>query len=201
MNRFRLTQRTVVLMVLALAVALAPQLAVAMPNSAPRVELGGDDDRFWTNNDNHYRSPWFEGRHRIMIPFGCTRAPYYAPDPRCVRQRGFHHGIDIAMRCGTKIFSNVRGRIAPRWTAGSLGSAYGGKAFRLRSHGRDYVFGHVRRAYFKPGQRVRNGDLIARAGALGAPDGCHLHFEVRPKAGSYTQAVRPWDYLELSRRR
>jgi murein DD-endopeptidase MepM/ murein hydrolase activator NlpD len=145
-------------------------------------------------------SPWFDGRHRIMIPFGCTRAPYYAPDPRCVRQRGFHHGIDIAMKCGTKLFSNVRGRIAPRWGGGALGSAYGSQAFRLRSNGRDYVFGHVRRSYFNPGQRVRRGELIARAGKRGAPDGCHLHFEVRPQAGSYTQAIAPRERLELSRR-
>lgn len=154
-------------------------------------------DRFWTKNARFYTSPWFEGRHRIMIPFGCTRAPYYSPDPRCERQRGFHHGIDVAMRCGTKIFSNVQGRVANPRSAGAPGSAYGAKAFRIRAHGRDYVFGHVRRALVDPGDRIGRGDLIARAGALGAPDGCHLHFEVRPQRTTYTSALRPWDFLHL----
>jgi murein DD-endopeptidase MepM/ murein hydrolase activator NlpD len=155
-------------------------------------------DRFYTPNTHHYASPWFDGRHRIMIPFGCTRAPYYAPDPRCRHHRGYHHGIDIAMPCGTKLFSNVRGRVVKRNSPGALGSAYGAKAFRIRHHNRDFVFGHVRRVYVSPGDRVKRGELIARAGALAAPDGCHLHFEVRPKRASYTRALRPWDYLKLS---
>jgi len=184
--------RGVVLVVTAAFVAsLVPALSGAIPSADAR-------DRFYTPNTHRYSSPWFDGRHRIMIPFGCTRAPYYAPDPRCRHQRGFHHGIDVAMPCGTKIFSNVRGRVVKRTSPGALGSAYGAKAFRVRHNNRDFVFGHVRRAYVSPGDRVKRGELIARAGALAAPDGCHLHFEVRPKAASYTRALRPWDYLKLS---
>ena len=38
---------------------------------------------FYTDDKTWYTSPWFGGKHRIMIPFGCTEAPYYSPDPRC----------------------------------------------------------------------------------------------------------------------
>ena len=38
---------------------------------------------FYTDDKTWYSSPWFGGKHRIMIPFGCTEAPYYSPDPRC----------------------------------------------------------------------------------------------------------------------
>jgi len=62
----------------------------------------------------------------------------------------------------------------------------------------DIVIAHVRRVYVAPGDRVRRGRLIARASDAGAPDGCHLHFEVRPKRAGYTAAVRPHDYLGLS---
>ena len=61
------------------------------------------------------------------------------------------------------------------------------------------MIGHVRRVYVEAGQVVRKGQLIARAGKLGAPDGCHLHFEVRPRAASYVAAVDPWPYLHLRR--
>src|SRR4051795_1908676 len=76
----------------------------------PAVSVNPDPDWvFYTHDKTWYTSPWFGGKHRIMIPFGCTRAPYYAPDPRCTtadgRHRGFHHGIDIAMACGTKLFA------------------------------------------------------------------------------------------------
>jgi hypothetical protein len=37
---------------------------------------------FYTGDRRPRTSPWFTGRHRVMIPFGCTPAPYYDPDPR-----------------------------------------------------------------------------------------------------------------------
>ncbi len=135
-----------------------------------------------------------------MINFGCTRAPYYDPDPRCTNERGFHHGIDIAMPCGTRLFAGLRGRVVDPSSSGALGASYGAKAFRIRNqrHDVDIVIAHVRRVYVAPGDRVRRGQLIARASDAGAPDGCHLHFEVRPKRAGYTAAVRPHDYLGLS---
>ena len=171
--------------------------------SAGAAERPADDDwRFWVRDQHRYTSPWYAGAHRKMISYGCTRAPYYAPDPRCTRDRGFHHGIDIAMRCGTRLFAGFGGWVVGPDTAGALGAAYGRKAFRLRNHRRgvDVVIGHVRRVYVAPGDRVRKGDLIARASDDAAPDGCHLHFEVRPVGSGYQSAVRPHPHLKLRRR-
>lgn len=128
-----------------------------------------------------------------MIGFGCTRAPYYDHDPRCVGDRGFHHGLDIAMPCGTLLRAGLRGRVLRPGAAGSLGSAYGPHAFPLRipRQGIDVVIGHTRKVFVDPGDRVRRGARIARASDAGAPDGCHLHLEVRPAGGSYLDAVRP----------
>lgn len=155
--------------------------------------------RFWVKDKRRYRSPWYAGAHRRMINFGCTAAPYYSPDPRCRRNRGFHHGLDIAMPCGTRLFSALRGRVVHPHSAGSLGSAYGRNAFRIRNHRFrvDIVVGHTRKVYVRPGQRVRRGQPIARASDMGAPDGCHLHFEVRPRRGSVSQAVNPRPRLKL----
>lgn len=185
------------LLVLLLVGGGAATATTATTVAPPRAQAAGD--RFWTDDTSFYRSPWFAGRHRIMIPFGCTEAPYYDPDPRCPRGQGFHHGLDIAMRCGTRLYSDVRGRVVDPGAAGSLGSSYGAKAFRIRHDGHDFVLGHVRRVYVQAGDLVRRGDLVARAGALGAPDGCHLHFEVRPAGGGYSTAVRPRPFLSLVR--
>ena len=156
---------------------------------------------FWVDDKHRYRSPWYAGRHRKMINFGCTAAPYYAPDPRCRRQRGFHHGLDIHMACGTRLFAGMTGVVVKPHSAGALGSAYGSRAFRIRNHrkGVDVVIGHPGPVYVSPGDRVHRRDLIARASDDGAPDGCHLHFEARPIGGSYTDAVRPHPYLSLRR--
>jgi murein DD-endopeptidase MepM/ murein hydrolase activator NlpD len=141
--------------------------------------------RFWTRDKRCYSSPWFGGRHRRMIPFGCTRAPYYPASPRCTDGRGFHHGLDLDMPRGTPLYSNVRGRAV---TVG-IGSAYGAQALIIRSRGRYYLLGHLSVRYVRNGQWVRRGQLVGRAGQNGAPDGPHLHFEVRPAGGVYTQAV------------
>ncbi|MBA2533341.1 MAG: M23 family metallopeptidase [Nocardioidaceae bacterium] len=183
-------------------VALQVRDMAAETTSAAWVEPGSSvTRRFWVRDKHRYTSPWYAGAHRKMIAFGCTRAPYYPPSSRCSRDRGFHHGLDLAMPCGTRLFAGMGGVVLRPSAPGSLGSAYGRKAFRIRNHRHqvDIVIGHVRRVYVAPGERVRRGQLIARASDAAAPDGCHLHFEIRPAGGSYTDAVRPTDYLRLQR--
>ena len=155
--------------------------------------------RFYTQDRHHYTSPWSQGAHRIMVPFGCTAAPYYSPDPRCRRGRGFHHGLDIAMPCGTRLLAAVRLRVVRN---DSLGPAYGRHPLLLRNkkRGFDIVIGHTRRVYVDVGERVSKGTVFARAGDSGAPDGCHLHFEKRAVGGGLSSAVWPRKLLQLTRR-
>ncbi|MGH1563280.1 peptidoglycan DD-metalloendopeptidase family protein [Mumia sp. DW29H23] len=143
--------------------------------------------RFWTTDRRCYTSRWFAGAHRRMIPYGCTRAPWYAPSSRCTGGKGFHHGLDLDMPKGTKVYAGVSGRIITR----GIGTAYGSRAVIIRSRGRDILLGHLRSRAVQHGDRVRKGDLVGRSGARGAPDGPHLHLEVRPAGGSYRSAVSP----------
>ncbi len=207
--------RSLLTLVLAAGVLAAPPGARAqLPASpdplqreaSPRAATSADANstaaqgrRFWVKDRRFYYSDWYAGRHRKMIAFGCTPAPYYDPSPRCRRGWGFHHGLDVAMPCGTRLFSPFRTRVVYPNSSGSLGSAYGPHAFRLRSgrFGTDFVIGHVRRVFVRPGEIVRRGQLIARASNAAAPDGCHLHFEVRPRGTSYTSAIGPKNYIRL----
>ena len=152
---------------------------------------------FYTDDTTWYTSPWFGGQHRIMIPFGCTEAPYYDPDPRCPNREGFHHGIDIAMPCGTRLFAGRRARVLDNAT---LGPAYGDNPVLLRNHkqGWDLVIGHTRQVFVAPGDTVHRGDVFARASDSGAPDGCHLHFEVRAVEGALDTARKPRPLLGLT---
>ena len=173
-------------LLLAVSVAMAPAPA-AEPD--PRW-------KFFTSDKTFYHSPWYRHAHRIMIPFGCTRAPYYSPDPRCAHDHGFHHGIDIAMPCGTRLRSDRWGWVVSHE---SLGPAYGVNPILLRNrkHGFDIVIGHTRKVFVKPGDRVRPGTLLGRASDSAAPDGCHLHFEKRALAGGLDTATTPRKMLRL----
>ena len=172
--------------------ALLLLLAVLAPESA----MGKPDPRwvFYTDDKTWYSSPWFGGKHRIMIPFGCTEAPYYSPDSRCAKHRGFHHGIDIAMACGTKLFA---GRRATVLDPSPLGPAYGTTPLLLHTDRWDLVIGHTRKRFVAPGDTVRRGQLIALASDNGAPDGCHLHFEKRAPGGGLSSAAYPRGLLDL----
>jgi murein DD-endopeptidase MepM/ murein hydrolase activator NlpD len=143
----------------------------------------------FTKDHHYYSSPWYDGAWQEMIGFGCTKAPYYPRDPSCPRSKpGKHHGIDTFMPCGTKVRSAVKGHVVRN---PALGSAYGTHGLVIR-HGRyDFVIGHARRLTVTPGEHVRPGQLIARSGKNGAPDGCHLHFEKRPAGQGYTSAINP----------
>jgi murein DD-endopeptidase MepM/ murein hydrolase activator NlpD len=150
--------------------------------------------RFFSADRRRHSSPWFPGRHRIMIPFGCTPAPYYSPDPSCPDGHGFHHGIDVAIPCGTPLRA---GRAATALDPGALGPAYGDNPVLLRVGGRDVVIGHTRRVFVRPGEPVPRGRVFARVSDNGAPDGCHLHFEVRRPRGGVSDAVDPAPLLGL----
>lgn len=171
-------------LLLALTLAMAPAAA-------------DDDWVFYTQDKTRYTSPWYQGAHRIMIPFGCTRAPYYTPDPRCKKDHGFHHGIDIAMKCGTPLFARKRGWVA---SSDGLGPAYGENPLRLRNFDEewDVVIGHTRTVFVEPGDRIRKGQKLALASDDAAPDGCHLHFEKRALAGELSSAVRARQLLRLT---
>lgn len=149
--------------------------------------------RFFVEDETAYASPWYDGTGRLMIDFGCTPAPYYRADARCRGGQGFHHGIDVALPCGVTLRAGVAGRIV----VGGLGTAYGEKAFRIRSADHDLLVAHAEELLVVGGDRVEVGQPIARNGALGAPDGCHLHLEQRAVGGGLSTATDPRDALAL----
>ena len=146
--------------VLGLLAAAALLVGTAAP--APALD---PDWVFYTDDTTRYTSPWFAGAHRIMIPYGCTEAPYYSHDPRCPGEQGFHHGIDVAMPCGTRLFAGRRATVVDN---AALGSAYGDNPVLLRNRrlGWDLVIGHTRQVFVEPGDTVRRGDVFARASDL-----------------------------------
>ncbi|MGD9960860.1 M23 family metallopeptidase [Nocardioides sp.] len=184
--------KRLLLLLLTVTALVSPLLVTSAPAGAE------PDPRwvFYTKDKTAYSSPWFGNSHRIMIGWGCTNAPYYAPDPSCTKGRGFHHGIDVAIGCRGRIFAGVNG-----WAVdhSSLGPAYGTNPLLIRNHARgvDIVIGHTRRVYVHPGDRIRKGDVIARVSDNGAPDGCHLHFEVRELGGGLSTAQWPRPLLGL----
>ncbi|KRA37517.1 hypothetical protein ASD81_02045 [Nocardioides sp. Root614] len=158
--------------------------------------------QFFSKDKHWYRSPWFAGQHQIMIGFGCNDSPWYAPDARCPGSDGFHHGIDIAMPCGTPLRAGGAGVVLAPDGPGAPGAAYGTEPFRIRvseaSGSYDVLIAHADQVMVKSGEKVRRRQRLAQASDSGAPDGCHLHFEVRPAGRGVDAAVDPSPWLQLT---
>jgi murein DD-endopeptidase MepM/ murein hydrolase activator NlpD len=85
-----------------------------------------------------------------------------------------HTGIDIATPTGTPVTTVAEGMV----TFAGVRSGYGDVV--EIDHGNGYMtrYAHNSALVARPGQRVRVGDVIAKAGSTGRSTGSHVHFEV-----------------------
>lgn len=89
-----------------------------------------------------------------------------------------HQGVDYAANIGTPIRAAGDGRVSFEGWKGGYGRAV------ILDHGRGYttLYGHMSRfGRFKPGSRVRQGEVIGFVGKSGLATGPHLHYEFRVK--------------------
>ena len=85
-----------------------------------------------------------------------------------------HEGIDLGVPAGTPVFAAGDGVVEQaRWAGGY------GRWMKLRhSGGWETAYGHLSRWAARPGQHVRQGQVIAYSGSTGEATGPHLHYEV-----------------------
>jgi murein DD-endopeptidase MepM/ murein hydrolase activator NlpD len=95
------------------------------------------------------------------------------PDPFSGHS-AYHTGIDIAAPKGTEVTAVAEGMV----TFAGTRSGYGDVV--EIDHGNGYMtrYAHNSAIVARPGQRVKVGDVIARAGSTGRSTGSHVHFEV-----------------------
>ena len=104
----------------------------------------------------------------VSSRYGWRRDPF-------TRQRRFHRGIDLAVSTGTPIYAARDGKvILSGWSGG-----YGRLIVIKHTQGYSTRYGHNSVNLVKKGQKVKQGQLIARVGNTGRSTGSHLHFEIR----------------------
>lgn len=90
-------------------------------------------------------------------------------------KRSLHTGVDIACPSGTSIKSAANGEVVQAGWMGAYGNAV------IIDHG-GYVstlYGHNSKLLVKVGDKVKQGQVIAKAGSTGWSTGPHCHFEKR----------------------
>lgn len=100
----------------------------------------------------------------------------------------YHKGVDWAVPTGTSVMAASGGTVTKAgWTSGG-----GYTVYINHGNGTETRYKHLSKILVSVGQKVRQGQVIARSGSTGVSTGPHLHFEILIN-GSY---VNPLNYVK-----
>lgn len=119
----------------------------------------------------------FTNNKRVTSPFGMRLHPV-------LKQRRLHTGIDIAASTGTSVKAVYKGTVI----FAQYMSAWGN--YILVDHGSGYIsaYAHNSKLLVKKGDKVKTGQVIAKAGSTGWSTGPHLHFGIK-KNGKWIDPI------------
>lgn len=117
---------------------------------------------------------------RVSSGFGARSDPFHG-------RRAVHQGLDLPGRAGAPVLAAASGVVR---FAGRRGG-YGNLVELAHPDGSATRYAHLSAIDVQPGDRVEQGEVIARIGSTGRSTGNHLHFEYR-LAGA---AVDPTPYF------
>lgn len=104
----------------------------------------------------------------------------------------FHRGIDMAVASGTDVYAAISGTV----TVGN--STMGGHYLRIKSESGEVVkYYHLSKTIATSGQKVNQGDLVAKSGNTGASSGPHLHFEFADETGNTVSLNNMFGYTDI----
>ncbi|MEM7563886.1 MAG: LysM peptidoglycan-binding domain-containing M23 family metallopeptidase [Pseudomonadota bacterium] len=104
-----------------------------------------------------------------------------------IRSGRMHNGIDLRAPRGTPIYASANGRVM----FSGVRRGFGKTIVIDHGGGIETVYAHNESNLVTAGQRVQQGEIIARVGRSGRATGYHLHFEYRRNG----RALDPARYL------
>jgi murein DD-endopeptidase MepM/ murein hydrolase activator NlpD len=91
--------------------------------------------------------------------------------------KGYHTGVDYAVPVGTDVLAVADGVIDPA----TWGKSYGTQLVQ-KLDGGWFIYAHLSSTLVKAGDKVKEGQVIAKSGNTGNSTGPHLHAELRSKS-------------------
>ena len=149
---------------------------VTLREPTTTVKAVGTKEKPKTASKGTYK--WPVSSHRINSYFGGRRI---------FGSYSYHSGLDIHASYGEAVHAADGGTVT---FAGYKGS-YGNLVIIRHDNGVETYYAHNSSLVVSAGQKVYQGQTIAKAGSTGRSTGVHCHFEVRVRG----TAVNPLNYL------
>lgn len=111
----------------------------------------------------------------LTIPAAITSAFGWRMHPILGASR-FHSGTDLGAPLGTPVVAAFAGKVSIADFLGGYGLAV---VIQHDNDTEETLYGHMSELFVKPGEVVKQGDVIGRVGSTGLSTGPHLHFEFR----------------------
>lgn len=111
----------------------------------------------------------------LSIPAVITSAFGWRIHP-VMGQSRFHSGTDLGAPQGTPVIAAFSGKVAVADFMGGYGLAV---VLQHQNGTEETLYGHLSEIFVKPGESVKQGEVIGRVGSTGLSTGPHLHFEFR----------------------
>ena len=105
---------------------------------------------------------------RLTSSFGKREAPKKGAST-------YHKGVDWAISSGSSVYASSGGTV----TKAGWGSGYGYCVYIDHGNGTETRYAHLSKVLVSKGQKVKQGERIAKSGNTGVSTGPHLHFEIR----------------------
>lgn len=137
-----------------------------------------------------FPTPAYKGQWAWPLEAGVVSSEF---GPRTLNgKKAMHNGIDIAADRGVPIFASAPGEVV---YSGNQLTGYGNVVFIRHDQDQVTIYAHNDSNGVKVGDKVTQGQRIARLGSTGHSTGPHIHFEMRVK----NKAVNPRTLLPKSR--
>ena len=107
----------------------------------------------------------------------------------------FHTGMDMGADTGTPVVASYSGQVSVADWLGGYGLAV---VLDHQKKSQETLYGHLSELFVKPGEWVKQGEVIGRVGSTGMSTGPHLHFELRKLTDQGWVAIDPHNQIEMA---
>lgn len=107
----------------------------------------------------------------------------------------FHSGTDLGAPMGTPVLAAYAGQVAIADFLGGYGLAV---TLAHNKGSQETLYAHLSEVFVRPGETVKQGEVIGRVGSTGNSTGPHLHFEFRQRTPDGWVVLDPGAQLEYA---